>query len=119
MHAEDPRVVRDHFRRVQTAIVSRNIEANNTYNMEKKGFLLGLAQRSKVICTYEGSGRTFRMPDDGNRKFLTAIESVSVGGRVLPSLFIYKGAYYYIGWHQFTGCDSKSKDFRFSYSPKG
>ena len=85
--------------------------------MYEKGFLIGLAERSKVIGTYKG--RTFKMMDDGNRELLTAIESVSADGRVLPTLIIYKGATHYMGWHKFTGKDSEFKNFRFSYSPKG
>lgn len=59
------------------------------------------------------------MMDDGNRELLTVIECVSADGRVLPSLIIYKGANHYMGWHKFTGQDTESKAFRFTYSPKG
>jgi len=85
--------------------------------MDEKGFLMGLAERSKVICTYRG--RTFKIKDDGNRELLTAVESISVDGQVLPSLIIYKGATHYMGWHKFTRKDLESKNFRFTYSPKG
>jgi len=77
------------------------------YNMDEKGFLMGLSEKSKVICTYKG--RTFKMMDDGNRELLTDIESVSADGRVLPSLIIYKGANHYMGWHKFTRKDEESK----------
>ena len=85
--------------------------------MDEKGFLMGLSERSKVICTYKG--RTFKMMDDGKRELLTVVESVSADGHVLPSLIIYKGATHYMGWHKFTGKDDESKQLRFSYSPKG
>ena len=66
--------------------------------MDEKGFLMGLSERSKVICPYKG--RTFKMIDDGNRELLTVVPA---DGRVLPSLVIYKGATHYMGWHKFTG----------------
>ena len=68
-------------------MTAKRIQQKNTYNMDEKGFLLGLGECSKVICTYKG--RTFKMIDDGNRELLTVIESVSADGRVLPSLIIY------------------------------
>jgi len=86
--AEDPRVVRDHFAKVQRVIIAKNIQQKNMYNMDEKGFLIGLSEKSKVICTYKG--QTFKMMDDGNRELLTVIESVSADGRVLPFLIIYK-----------------------------
>ena len=86
--------------------------------MDEKGFLLGLAQTSKVICSSQGANR-FKLLDDGNRELLIVIESVSGNGCVLPPLIIYKGLHHYMGWHHFTGQDKESQKFRFLYSPKG
>jgi len=87
------------------------------YNIDEKGFLMGLFKQSKVIRTYKR--QMFKMMDDGNQELLTVVESVSADERVLPPLIIYKRATHYMGWYKFTGQDDKSKQFRFSYSPKG
>ena len=118
LEATSPYVVRDHFANLGRAMKAKNIQESEVYNMDEKGFLMGLAQSSKVICSYEG-GSKFKVPDDGNRELLTVIECVSGDGRVIPCLIIYKGATHYMGWHRFTGRDEESQKFRFSYARKG
>jgi len=78
VEAENPRIISDHIGKVQRIMTSKQIKQRNMYNMDDKGFLLGLSEQSKLICTYKGG--TFTMVDDGNRKLLTAIESVSAYG---------------------------------------
>jgi len=81
--AEDPRVVRDHFAKIQRVITAKNIQHKNMYNMDEKGFLMELSEKSKVIWTYKG--RIFKMMDDRNRELLTVIESVlQMDGFYLP-----------------------------------
>ena len=63
--------------------------------MDEKGFLMELAQRSKVICTHRRGN--FPIKDDRYRELLTCIEAVSGSGVVLPPLIIYKGAAHYLG----------------------
>ena len=118
IEAASPYIIRDHFMKLGRAIKSKNIQAAETYNMDEKGFLMGLAQASKVICSCEG-GSKFKLPDDGNRELLTVIECVSGDGRVIPSFISYKGAHHYMGWHRFTDRDDISATFRFSYAAKG
>ena len=60
------------------------------YNMDEKGFLMGLSERSKVTCTYEG--RRVKIMDAVNRELLTVIESVSADGQVLPLQHYYSKA---------------------------
>ena len=78
---------------------------------------MGLAQRSKVICTYRRGN--FKIKDGRNRDLLTCIEAVSGSWVVLPPLIIYKGAAHYLGWHKFTGSHTGSENFHFSYSKRG
>lgn len=57
--------------------------------MDEKGFLMGLADRSKVICSRRGKGEgSIQVAEDGNRESLTVIETVSAGGAILPPLII-------------------------------
>lgn len=80
--------------------------------MDEKGFIMGLASRSKVICSQLGQricsdGKrnvqaAIKIAQDGKQELLTVIECVSATGQILPPLIIYKGTHHYMGWHQFT-----------------
>ena len=79
---------------------------------------MGLSDRCKVIVKELERHGAVKVAEDGNRELITAIECVSALGEVLAPLLIYKGNDHFMGWHQFTKGDT-SKDFRFTYSPKG
>ena len=113
--ATTPQVIKDHFKKIEELL--KHVPAQYICNMDKKGFLMGLAARSKVICSYRYG--SFPVSDDGNRELLTCIETVSAAGHVLPSCIIYKGTAHYMGWHTFTGSATGTEDFQFSYSPRG
>ena len=108
-------IVRRHFGDLLKLL--ERVEPRDTWNMNEKGFLIELAQRSKVICTYLRGNSPIK--DDGDREILTCIEAASGSGVVLPSLIIYKGAAHYLGWHKFTGSHTGSENFHFSYSKRG
>lgn len=63
------------------------------------GFLLGRSARIKVILR-RGKKRNFKS-QDGYRKLITVIETVSAGGLAssLTSMIIYEGETQYAGWH--------------------
>ena len=54
---------------------------------------------------------------DGKREFITTLEAVSAGGRVLPPLALYKGAAQHRGWHEYLALEDDVTVF--SFSPKG
>lgn len=85
--------------------------------MYEKGFLMGLAACSEVICTYRQGN--FPTGDDGNRELLTCIETVSAAGTFLPSFIIYRGRAHFMGWHGFTGRATNTRNLFFSYSKGG
>lgn len=111
--AVTPQVIRTHFRDVQG--LRNGVEPRDTWNMNEKGFLIGLklATRSKGICTYQQVNFPIA---GGNREILTWIEAVSADGTALPPLIIYKGTAHYLGWHRFIGSQAGREDFYFSYS---
>ena len=119
--ASHPMIIQDHFNKLTKVIKTHSLQPSQIYNMDEKGFLMGVSERSRVVYT---SGviplgqSAFPIPDDGNRESLTVIETVCAGGYVLPPLIIFKGANHYMGCHQFTG-GQESKNFQFSYSLKG
>jgi hypothetical protein len=67
------------------------------YNMDEKGFLMGLIQVAKVIC--RKGDKAPRKTQDGNREMITVLETVSASGKLLPPFIIYEGKAHYAGWH--------------------
>jgi len=74
-----------------------NISDTNMYNMDEKGFMMGVALRGKVICRKHQ--RSPKMTQDGFREWVTVIETVSGDGRVLRPMSINKGKAHYMGWY--------------------
>ena len=67
------------------------------YNMDKKGFMMGVALRCKVIC--RKNRRSPKITQDGSWQWVTLIETVSGDGCVLPPMMINKGKAHYMGWY--------------------
>lgn len=113
-------VIRDHFNKLNKVVTTFNITEERMYNMDEKGFIMGVADRCKVICKEMGRGGSVEVGGDASgRELLTCIEVMSAGksGHVLPTMIIYAGAGHYMGWHKLT--DARANNFRFSYSKKG
>ena len=69
------------------------ITADDIYNVDEKGFLIGIALKMHRIMTrkaYE-EGRCRQSTQDGNREFITLIACVSALGKVIPPTLLYKG----------------------------
>lgn len=82
--------------------------------MDEKGFMMGVANRCKVIC--KRGRRNPRLTQDGSREWVTVIEGVSAAGIALPPMVINKGEAHYKGWY----AKLQEKDeATFGFSPKG
>ena len=73
-----------------------NISQSNTYNMDEKGFMMGVALRYKVIS--KKSQRSAKKTQDGSREWVTVIETVSGDGQVLRPMIINKEQAHYMEW---------------------
>jgi len=69
------------------------ITAENIYNFDEKGFLMGLGRTMKRIMVQEAlkSGRITKAKQDGSREFISVLACISAIGRWIPPLLIYKG----------------------------
>ena len=69
------------------------IIAENIYNFDEKGFLMGFGRTMKRIMTQEAlkSGRIKKSKQDGSREFISILACISAIGRWIPPLLIYKG----------------------------
>lgn len=85
-----------------------SIAFRNTYNIDEKGFVLGIEKvtNCKRICC--NVRRSAQFKEQRNRKSCTVIEAVSADGFVLTPLIIFKGANHLAGWHQKTKKEESS-----------
>src|SRR5437667_9973009 len=65
--------------------------------MDEKGFLLGIANKVKVIC--RRGRKNPRYTCYGSRELITVLECVSAKGGLLPPMIVTKGAHHYAGNH--------------------
>jgi len=70
-----------------------NITAENLYNWDEKGFLLGLARALKRIMTRHAlkQGKIMGAAQDGCREFLSLLACICADGSKLPPALIYQG----------------------------
>ena len=66
------------------------------YNMNEKGFVMGIADCFKVII--RGNTASFNV-HSGNRDWVTLIECISSRGSILPAYFIFQGAQIQQAWY--------------------
>src|SRR4051794_9428992 len=95
--ASNPKVLEHYFKLFQKALKEYKIKEVNTWNIDEKGFLLGVSAKCRVVC--RKGRKNPKYIQDGNRELITILECVSAEGVVLPSLVVTKGANHYIGMH--------------------
>ncbi|KAF2837260.1 DDE-domain-containing protein [Patellaria atrata CBS 101060] len=67
----------------------------NTYNMDEKGFLIGMLKKSRRIyskATFE-SGRVKGIAQDGNREWITVLATICADGTTIPHGIIHPSGY--------------------------
>jgi Skp family chaperone for outer membrane proteins len=64
------------------------------YNVDEKGFLVGIGIKMRRIMSREAyeKGRCRQATHDGNREFLTLIACISALGIAIPPVLLYKGS---------------------------
>jgi hypothetical protein len=69
------------------------ITAENIYNFNKKGFLIGYGRSLKRIMTKAtlALGRITKAKQDGSREFISILACILAIGKWIPLLLIYKG----------------------------
>ena len=70
-----------------------NITADNIWNFDEKGFLIGWGRAIKRIMSLEAykSGRVTKRKGDGNREFITCLAYVLAIGKWISPVLVYKG----------------------------
>jgi hypothetical protein len=70
------------------------VDARNTYNIDEKGFHIGVSKRSKRVFTKAslGSNQAKTAVQDSNRKWITLLACVCASGESLPPALVYQGS---------------------------
>ncbi|EED15788.1 pogo transposable element, putative [Talaromyces stipitatus ATCC 10500] len=86
---KDPKIIQEHFDRVQAAISEYGILPEDIFNFDETSFAMGLCATAKVIT---GSDRYAqpKLLQPGNREWVTAIEATNSTGWAVPSYVIFK-----------------------------
>ena len=111
--AGNPKIMEKHFSIFKKVVVDYKVLTDNIWNIDKKGFLMRLASKARVICRQ--GRKNSRYTCDGNRELITVLECVSAGGYLLPPLIVTKGAHHYAGNH-IQGQDTPGS--MYAHSPK-
>lgn len=81
------------LQQLPSAIKDNHITAENVYNWDEKGFLIGLLGTLKRIISLQAykSGRVRQAAQDRNREFTSLLACVSAIGKKIPATLLYKG----------------------------
>jgi len=112
-NAGDIHTIKDYFAKLIRLIRTRKLQRKDIFNMDEKGFIIGMSSKAKVIC--RAGRRPPWVTQDGMREMLTVIECCCAALYMLPSFVIFKGAAQYMGWHT----ETSDPDAKFAYSPNG
>lgn len=98
-----------------------NITADNIYNTDEKGFMIGQIQKSKKIFT-KASYDADKLPaagQDGNREWITVLATICANGTALPPALIYKASSGNLQDTWLEEFDPQRHNCQFSASPNG
>ena len=109
--AGSPEILRDWFELYTTTLVKYGISDEDTYNMDKIGFSMGIADSSKVII--KGIKTQFNL-HPGNRDWVSLIKCISSRGTVLPAYIIFQDAKVKPAWYD--AMETKADTVRVSHN---
>lgn len=120
-HADSVDSYRLYFELLHSKMAEYNVEPQDTYNMDEKGFAIGVSGRSKRIfdkALYQS--KQFRKSlHDGNREWVSILATVCADGSVLPPGVIYPAAGRAVQASWVAPIDPKKHDIFFTTSPTG
>jgi hypothetical protein len=111
---EDPRIIREWFKRVEDIITEYGILSEDIYNFDETGFAMGLVASAKVVTRAGYYGRR-SVIQPGSREWVTMIEAINACGWVIPPTIILKGKRFIESWF----CIDIPDDWRLEISDSG
>ncbi|KJZ70519.1 hypothetical protein HIM_10105 [Hirsutella minnesotensis 3608] len=84
---------RAYYELIREKIEKYNILPCNTYNVDEKGFLLGIINRTKRVFSVRAKkqGKLIGSAQDGNRSWITFLACICQDLTALPPFLIYQG----------------------------
>ena len=76
------------FKLIKDIIQKYAIQQEDTYNMDEKGFGMGLTGKEKVFCSKDNLEPKMKEPT--NTKWVSLLECISANGGILPLYIIFK-----------------------------
>jgi hypothetical protein len=91
-HADSVASYKQYFDTVRSKMREYDIRAEDCYNMDEKGFLIGRTHKAKRVFNKDlkASGRLLGAGQDGAREWITVVGCICADGTTLPPLVIYK-----------------------------
>jgi hypothetical protein len=83
-----------YFNLLQRKFAEYKLDAEHTYNMDEKGFMIGITTRAKHVFSRRmwEKGEVKASLQDGNRAWITLLACVCGNGSALPPSLIYESA---------------------------
>ncbi|KAF1981978.1 hypothetical protein K402DRAFT_398013 [Aulographum hederae CBS 113979] len=79
------------FELISAKIVLYDIQPENTYNMDEKGFLIGALNKARRV--YTSTNKPNGAGQDRNRAWIAIIAAICQDGTSLPPAIIYQGMF--------------------------
>jgi len=97
---EDPGLIRAWFALVRNTIAKYGISKDDIYNFDETGFQMGVISANSVVITGSETRNKPKSKQQGNREWVTAIESISASGWALPPFLIFSGTCHLQAWYE-------------------
>jgi hypothetical protein len=110
-----------YFELLRSKISQYDIEPRHTYNMDEKGFMLGVLTRSKRVFSKRlyKEGKIKAHIQDGNREWITLLACICADGSALEPAIIYQSTSGSIQDSWLQAFDPDDHRARFASSPSG
>ena len=120
-NAESEHKYRLYFEFLQQKITEYNVEEENTYNMDEKGFAIGMLGRSKRIFSrrqYEKK-EVRQARQDGSREWVSLLAAICADGTALPPGIIFASKNSTIQSHWVADIEAGKHQIHVASSPTG
>jgi hypothetical protein len=98
--------VQEYFEILKDIIEEKEIHPSDIYNADEKGVFLGGGNIRFRAVVAKAQKQAFATGDE-NRKMLTVLECIGVGGKLLPPLLIHEGASHDGEWSRDNPCQAR------------
>jgi hypothetical protein len=96
---EDPIIIGDWFKLVESIRAKYGIVDEDTYNFDETGFMMGMITSRAVVTSSERCGRP-KTVQQGNREWVTVIQGINATGWAIEPFIIFQGKHHLSAWYK-------------------